>query len=533
MNVFRGVHRRVPRRSMFAATAAATAVAVAAGVAVWLTVKPADAATVQPGSFTGLGFDACTAPSNATMDAWRLDSPYRAVGIYFGGVGRGCAQPNLTPAWVDRQQAAGWHLIPLYVGLQASCGPANKPFKIDNTRAAIQGREAAADAVVQATTLGLARNSLLIYDMEAYDTSDAVCRAGVLAFMSAWTIRLHESGYASGFYSSVSSGVADQVTNYSAAGYVRPDYVDFARWDTIVTTADTAIPAAYWTPHRRIKQYRGGHIETWGGVSINIDNDYLDVVPMAATPYADFTGNGFADVLARNSTSGALYLHAGHASTVQGAVTIGSGWSGMNAILRIGDLNRDGREDVVARQASNGVLWFYPGTSAGLGARKQIGTGWNSMRELTAIGDFTGDGVPDLMAVQRSTNLLFVYAGRSTAALGAKRQVGTGWSAMGELAGVGDFDRNGHPDFVARVTATGVLNFYRGLATGFTGRQVGTGWQSLRDLVGVGDFDRDGFNDLAAVRTSDGALLLYRGNGVRFTNSVPIGAGFGTRSPVF
>ena len=76
--------------------------------------------------------------------------------------------------------------------------------------------------------LGLAPESVLIYDMEAYRTGEAACRAGVLAFLSAWTARLHDRGYLSGFYSSMSSGVADQVANYHTVGYARPDHLDFA-----------------------------------------------------------------------------------------------------------------------------------------------------------------------------------------------------------------------------------------------------------------------------------------------------------------
>ncbi|MGN6253535.1 MAG: glycoside hydrolase domain-containing protein, partial [Solirubrobacterales bacterium] len=68
--------------------------------------------------FTGLGFDACSAPSAKAMTAWK-SSPYRAVGVYIGGVNRACSQPNLTPEWVAEQTEAGWHLIPTYVGPQA------------------------------------------------------------------------------------------------------------------------------------------------------------------------------------------------------------------------------------------------------------------------------------------------------------------------------------------------------------------------------------------------------------------------------
>jgi hypothetical protein len=36
-------------------------------------------------SYQGLGFDTCTAPSEAAMSAWRAHSPYDAIGIYLGG----------------------------------------------------------------------------------------------------------------------------------------------------------------------------------------------------------------------------------------------------------------------------------------------------------------------------------------------------------------------------------------------------------------------------------------------------------------
>ena len=252
-----------------------------------VTTIAAATTTIQPGTFAGHAFDACRAPSSATMAAWRAASPYRAIGIYFGGVNRACTQANLTPAWVRTQVAAGWHLIPLYVGPQASCiRAAKKKHLITNAQAAAQGAAAAQDAATRARSLGLGGQSVLIYDMEAYRLGDAACRAGVLAFVGAWTAKLHDLGYYSGFYGSVGSGGADQVANYAAAGYARPDYLDFARWDKVATLGDAVIPDAYWSPHRRMKQYAGGHIETWGGVTINIDNNLVDfaVLPAVKAP---------------------------------------------------------------------------------------------------------------------------------------------------------------------------------------------------------------------------------------------------------
>ena len=91
--------------------------------ALLLAAMPSSGAVAEPpapGTYLGNGFDACSAPSSSTMDAW-LASPYRAVGVYVGGVNRACAQPELTATWVAHQEASGWHLLPIYLGLQASC----------------------------------------------------------------------------------------------------------------------------------------------------------------------------------------------------------------------------------------------------------------------------------------------------------------------------------------------------------------------------------------------------------------------------
>ncbi|MGR6319474.1 DUF1906 domain-containing protein [Micromonospora soli] len=497
----------------------------AAGPAALAVADPA------PGTFTGLGFDACTAPSAATMQAWLAASPYRAIAIYFGGINRACAQPNLTASWVATQQAAGWHLMPIYLGLQAPCTTSSKPNLIDPANAAAQGRAQAEDAVVQAKALGLAPESVLIFDLEAYRTDDPVCRSAVLAFMSAWTARLHDLGYLSGFYSSMASGVADQVAAYRTPGYVRPDYLDFARWDGNATVADPAVPSSYWSPQRRMKQYRGDHVETWGGVTINIDNDYLDVAPLPGTPFGDFTGNGWSDLLSREPATGNLYRYAGNGTSLSARTAIGVGWNSMNAIIRT-DFTGDGQEDVIARTRATGDLWLYPHTLSGWSSRVRIGNGWNSMREITPAADFDLDGYRDLLAVQTSTGNLYLYPGRGTS-FGARRLVGNGWNSMDELAGIGDLDRDGYPDLLARQKATGYLFRYPGRAGGFGAKvQVGSGWNSMRDLVGVGDFDRDGYPDLFAVEKATGYLYLYRGLGTGFATKLRTGTGWAVMQPL-
>ncbi len=524
-----------PARRKLAIGALISAVVVSMSSFALMRADAAAYSTVQPGAFTGYAFDACTAPPSASMKKWKASSPYKAIGIYIGGANRGCAQPQLTAGWVKEQVQAGWKLLPLYVGPQATCTTIGGNSQlIDNAHADTQGRTAASDAVAQATKLGLARESIVIYDMESYRMDDAVCRKGVLAFMNGWTARLHDYGYLSGFYSSVASGVADQVANYATPGYTRPDYIDFARWDQAVTVTDAQIPASAWPGKRRMKQYRGGHKETYGGVTINIDNDYVDFAPLPRTKQADVTGNGWSDVLGQSST-GYLSAFPGNGSLVDpNARRTLAGLSGMTAVVRIGDLNRDGREDVIARQA-NGDLWFYPGNSAGtgFGLRKKVGVGWQVLREVTAIGDLTGDGYPDLLAVSQGNNL-YLYAGQPGSKLSGAKLVGGGWADKTELAGAGDFDRDGHPDLTARLTSDGSLYLWTGRAGGFTGKRLALDASAtdLRDIVSVGDFDRDGYPDLAAVQKSTGNLVLLAGTGSTVRAPSRISAGFGGIAPL-
>lgn len=173
----------------------------ARGSALPRAATPGASASAGGAVFTGLGFDACTAPSQKSMSAWRASSPYEAIGVYIGGSNRGCSQPNLTASWVASQTAAGWHLIPTYVGLQAPTSACSSCAKLNSNQATAQGAAAAADAVVQAGALGMGPGSPIYFDMEAY-TRTSSATAATLAFLESWTEKLHALGYSSGVYSS-------------------------------------------------------------------------------------------------------------------------------------------------------------------------------------------------------------------------------------------------------------------------------------------------------------------------------------------
>ncbi len=283
--------RRQPRaRSLVAAVATLAAVA---GLALTDAATATAATQVMPGSFSGYAFDACQAPAQEEMDAWREHSPYAGVGIYTSGVNRFCdVQTNLSADWVAEQAGKGWRLFPLHVGLQASCRGDVKRWELvdpdpadDYAAARTQGRDQAADAVDAAQVYGIGRGSTLWYDLEAFDINNANCRLSALAMVSAWTDALHDAGYRSGYYSSAASGIKmlddarqDPADSHSlpdriwVAHYVHRDAPCKLSWGT---TSTEYLSDDAWE-RNRMRQYCGTHTETYGGVPLSIDSNYTD-----------------------------------------------------------------------------------------------------------------------------------------------------------------------------------------------------------------------------------------------------------------
>jgi peptidoglycan hydrolase-like protein with peptidoglycan-binding domain len=275
--------------------ATATLAAVATVVTATTAVPAGTAATanaVTPGSFRGYGFDQCLAPSQRSMDRWLNHSPFLAVGIYISGASRACRdQPNLTPTWVSTQLRNGWRLLPITLGPQAPCNPRfpryGNDHRINNDpgpaghfgKARRQGVTEAGRAVSAAQTLGISAGSTLWYDLEGFDQTNTRCRKASLAFLSGWTKGIHALHDVSGVYSSAGSGIwaLDQARVDDPTAYHLPDRIWIARWDGDANTSTTYIRDDGWRPGNRMKQYVGGHDETWGGVTINIDRDFLSL----------------------------------------------------------------------------------------------------------------------------------------------------------------------------------------------------------------------------------------------------------------
>jgi len=152
---------------------------------------------VSPAGYTVIskqaGIDTCAAPTSSAMANWWAFSPYYDVGIYIGGVNRGCNQPNLTSSWVSTVHEQGWGFVPTWVGPQAPCWPyAGTKLSYDQNTAALQGINEANQAANAGASLGFTTGTIIYYDMEAYDTNNTPCRRAVDVFIRGWNYRLHQ-----------------------------------------------------------------------------------------------------------------------------------------------------------------------------------------------------------------------------------------------------------------------------------------------------------------------------------------------------
>jgi hypothetical protein len=391
------------------------------------------AARPAQGVFTGRGFDSCAAPAATTMTSW-LASKYRAVGVYIGGVNRACAQANLTPSWLATIAGQGWHYFPIYPGLQSSCVLASGDAVIDSSRAAAQGKAAADDAAAQAASLGIGAGTPLIFDMEAYGRG---CDSQVTSFLSAWDGELHVRGFAAGVYESFSNIGALAAASGSMT---EPDVIYYADWDGVATTASPYMPSAMWTAHQRLHQYLGGHQETHGGVSLNIDGDQLDVNlggSIAAGGHPGFriavaiNTNGTAEWFARSVTGALVHAWQQPAGTVS--------WS---ALHTVGNSPADLTSNPSVATEANGALTVVADTASGRvrHAWQQAGfpNGWHWGPSLPAPpgGDLAGS---DPAAILLPGGHVEVYQTTASGAVATIRQLrpdkNVGWTAWGNIKG--------------------------------------------------------------------------------------------------
>ena len=230
----------------------------------------------------------------------------------------------------------------------------------------------------------------------------------------------------------------------------------------------------------------------------------------------DFDGDGKADILWQNTTSGEVYiwLMDGTTSTSQAEVSVvppSTGW----VIAGVGDFNDDGKADILWQNTISGevYLWLMNGTTiASQGPVQTVApsSGW----VIAGVGDFNDDGNADILWQNTGSGLVYIWLMNGTTILSQAAVATVAPSSGWVIQGVGDFNDDGSSDILWQNTTSGEV--YLWLMNGTTILSQGevetvapsAGWV----IQGVGDYNDDGTADILW-RNSNGEVYIWLMNG--------------------
>lgn len=286
-----------------------------------------------------MGFDACSLPTIAQLSAWKTSSPYQVVGVYLGGENyANCSNSlsSLNASYVSTILAQGWQIAPLWVGPQGvgACSGACSNFSTNPSTANQQGVAEADSAIAAMSALGIGQGSPIVYDMEAYDYTDATDLAATQAFLEGWDTELHAKGYLAAVYSShpefdtwVPSDVTPPIDIIWFAYFFSSGVPCGSQCQTVFPTPTSSfdLPANDWLNNHRARQTSSGFEQTYGSVQIDIDEDWMDASMVVATPNTltvNKTGSG---------SVATTQISNGLDTTLDTAISCGDGCSSAHA----------------------------------------------------------------------------------------------------------------------------------------------------------------------------------------------------------
>jgi hypothetical protein len=246
---------------------------------------------------------------------------------------------------------------------------------------------------------------------------------------------------------------------------------------------------------------------------------------------ADFNGDGQYDLLWRDKVSGYLAAWMLNGTAVKVEVGISHSMPDVNwEVGGTGDFNADGKADIVWRNKQNGAVgvWFMDRTQV-LGAVSfslaQVETTW----KIAGVGDFNEDGHADILW-QHDTGPLALWTMRRTT-LRLVSPVGLGLdmpnSVKWRVASIADIDGDGHVDILWRHNE-GWLGAWLMRGTEVTGisaldplAEFDPEWQ----LVGAADINVDGKQDILWQHSTDGSVVVWYMDGTTRTGTATIAGG--------
>ncbi|MEU1178925.1 FG-GAP-like repeat-containing protein [Streptomyces sp. NPDC005820] len=153
------------------------------------------------------------------------------------------------------------------------------------------------------------------------------------------------------------------------------------------------------------------------------------------TAPGDVTKDGRPDLIARNAATGAVYLYKGtSAGKLSARVKLYDNWKTYKKVVGAGDLDGDGIGDLIAQDKSNNLYRYYGKGNGTFSARVKLFANWGaSYNAVVGVGDLNRDGRADLVARDTAGKLYRQY-GDGKGSFGARALIGSGWGGYRTLS---------------------------------------------------------------------------------------------------
>ncbi len=220
----------------------------------------------------------------------------------------------------------------------------------------------------------------------------------------------------------------------------------------------------------------------------------------AAGVRSDFDGDGKADILWRNGTSGRNQVWLMNGTTVRAASKLGELTGYAWRVQAVVDFDGDGKADVLWRHADSGnnAIWTMNGgqRSRTLPITSMPDLDW----QLAAACDLDGNGAADIVWRHAATGEVRVFL-VSNASVRRQAALSTVTDPLWRIAGCGDVDGDGKADLLWRRT-TGENSLWLMDGSTLRSQVVLPSLHPAWSVADLGDLDGDGRIDVVWRHTS-------------------------------
>jgi len=243
----------------------------------------------------------------------------------------------------------------------------------------------------------------------------------------------------------------------------------------------------------------------------------------------DQNGDGKADILWRNRTTGSVYLWPMNGATVLSETYVATVDPAYD-IVGTGDYNGDGKSDILWRQLTTGDVWIWLMNGATPLSQVYIDT-VDPRYAVVGSGDLNGDAKADIVFHHGANGQVWVWLMNGTTRI-SQTNIGTVADVGYKIVGVADHTGDGKADLLWHHATRGEVYIWPMNGTTVVSQTyVDTVADTRYHIVGTGDYNGDGKADILWHHATQGDAWVWLMNGTTrisqaWVATVPVVVGF-------